>query len=117
MEKADLIAQICAEDTNNFYTYLRRHYSSTEDHFFHPNLSDEDRQKGYEMSTETFLVLQDALAKLMHSKANIPINTQIPVDYLVENARIDGAINALRGILDMAHNARHSALLKKSNLA
>lgn len=113
----EVLAEYLSNEVNEFYTRLAQTYPSTENHFFHPNLTSEQINKGFEFSEETFLVIQDLLAKTCHAKLNIPVNTQIPVDYLVEHAKIDGAINVLRQILDMAHEARHTALKKKLKLA
>lgn len=113
----DTLAEFLGNEVHEFYTNLAKNHPSTENHFFHPNLTEEQINKGFDFTEETFLVIQDMLAKTAHAKLNIPVNTQIPVDYLVEHAKIDGAIKVLREILNMAHQARQAALLKKLKLA
>lgn len=111
------VQELLTQEINAHYTYLVRTYGSNENELYHPIMTPEILAKGSDLSEETFLVIQDMLAKTTQAKANLPINAEIPVDYLIENAKMEGAIRVLREILNLAHSARHAALRKKLNLA
>lgn len=113
----ELKAQLPTMEIGAFYGTLHNTFGMRENHYMEPALTEAQEESGAEVSLETFALVQAMLGRLAHAKLNLVPNTQVPVDYLVENAKIDGAITALRGLLDTFHNARQKKVFKNLDIS
>lgn len=113
----EMKAQLPTMEIGTFYGTLHNTFGMRENHYMELALTEEQEQVGADVSLETFAIVQSMLARLAHAKLNITPNPQVPVDYLVENAKIDGAITALRGLLDTFHAARQKKVFKNLDIS
>lgn len=104
------------QEISSIYEIMFRTFGTKENHVHSPNLTNENLITAGEVPLETLAYLQDMLATQITAKANITALNQVPVDYLVQHAKMEGAIETLRALLDFFHAARQYKL-ERSNPA
>ena len=106
------LEQLQAFEIREHYNQMQQRFGQEENTYMIPVMSESQEVAGTDVSMETFAYVQGLLGKVAHIKLNLKPNAEVPVDYLLENARIDGAITALRGLLDAFHETRQKKVFQ-----
>lgn len=106
------LEQLQAFEIREHYNQMHQRFGQEENTYMIPVMTEDQEVAGTDVSLETFAYVQGLLGKMAHIKLNLTPNAEVPVDYLLQNARIDGAITALRGLLDAFHDTRQKKVFQ-----